>query len=34
MTTHVEHRRVRGAAGELSLMLQGNEAARVVFMTH
>lgn len=34
MNTHVEHRRVRGAAGELSLYLQGNEAARVVFMTH
>lgn len=34
MTTHVEHRRVPGAASELSLMLQGNEAARVVFMTH
>ena len=34
MRTTVEHRRVPGAAGELSLMLQGNEAARVVFMTH
>jgi 3-oxoadipate enol-lactonase len=34
MNMKVEHRRVPGAAAELSLMLQGNEAARVVFMTH
>jgi 3-oxoadipate enol-lactonase len=34
MSAAVEVRRVPGAAGELSLMLQGNEAARVVFMTH